>query len=157
MKPTPAIFTLRHPGLRILLLLISLFLAPGCDDEQQIRYGKLPAAARSFIEEYFPDCKAVHAEREKDDGSKEYTVRLDDGTELEFDARGSWTSVDCKFSLLPAGIIPEAIRADLAARYPDAAVYKIERQLGGYELSLSNAKQLIYASDGTFVREDIDL
>ena len=84
-------------------------------------------------------------------------MRLDDGTELEFDARGSWTSVDCKFSLLPAGIIPESIRADLAIRYPDAAVYKIERQLGGYELSLNNAKQLIYASDGTFVREDIDL
>ena len=157
MTSTKMFFTRLRSLVPMLLCGAFLLLSAGCDDEKQIGYGKLPAAAQAFIEHYFPECQVVSAEREKDDGGKEYQVTLCNGTQIEFDARGDWTSVDCKFSLLPEGIIPEPIRADLATRYPEAAVHKIERQLGGYELSLSNAKQLIYAADGTFVREEIDL
>lgn len=143
--------------INLFFLLAGILTLAGCDDEQRISYGKLPAAARTFIEHYFPENRVTYAEREKDDGRREYKAVLDNGTELQFDGSGMWESVDCKFSLLPEGIIPEPIAADIAARYPDAAAYKIERELGGYEIGLNNGLQAIYAADGTFVREEADL
>ena len=87
------------------LLLSSLVLSlSGCDDEKTIGYEDLPGSARAFIEQYFPGRSVVRAQREKDDGTRQYEATLDDGTELSFDASGSWYEVDCKFSLLPEGI-----------------------------------------------------
>ena len=135
-------------------IVASLLLLTGCE-EMEISYNKLPAAARAFIENYFPKETCVYAERDRDDGQREYEVRLSNGTEIKFDAQGQWLEVDCKFSLLPEGIVPERIIADVAVRYPNTGIYKVERQLGGYEVSIGSGLELIYSADGTFVREDI--
>lgn len=137
-------------------IVASLLLSTGCDrdDEQRIPYEKLPAAACTFIETYFPAESCVYAERDRDDGRREYEARLSNGAELKFDASGQWLEVDCKFSLLPAGIAPQVIVEDVAVRYPEAGIYKISRELGGYEVSISGGLDLIYAADGTFIRED---
>lgn len=127
----------------------------GCDDEQCISYGKLPSAARAFIETFFPTESCVYAERDRDDGRREYEARLSNGTEIKFDSSGQWIEVDCKFSLVPAGIVPEAIVTDVAVRYPDSGIYKIGRALGGYEISIGSGLELIYSSDGQFVRVDM--
>ena len=111
----------------VLTALFSLLLGlSACDDEERISYGRLPAAARTFIETYFPTESCVYAERDRDDGHREYEVRLSNGAEIKFDAQGQWFEVDCKFSLLPAGIVPQTIAADIAARYPGAGAYKVE-------------------------------
>lgn len=93
-----------------------------------------------------------HSFLKRDDGRKEYRAELSNGTEIVFDAQGLWLEVDCKFSLLPDGIVPTEIVEDLAGRYPDAGIYKIERAMGGYEISISNGLELIYSADGTFIR-----
>lgn len=142
-------------NIAVLTAFFSLLLGlVGCDDEVRISYGKLPEAARLFIETYFPTESCTYAERDRDDGRKEYKAVLTNGTKIEFDATGQWTEVDCKFSRLPAGIVPQRIVEDLAVRYPEAGVYKIERQMGGYEVSIGNGLELIYSADGTFVREE---
>ena len=124
-----------------------------CDDE--IPYRKLPEKARNFIETYFPTESCIYAERDKDDGRKEYEVKLSNGTEIEFYQDGEWKSVDCKFSPVPEGIVPQAILEDLAERYPGMNIYKADRELGGYEISIGNGRELLYSVDGTFVREEI--
>lgn len=143
-----------------ILILFSLILGfvgfQSCDDEQQISYSKLPQQARIFIEAYFPQSQVAYAEKEKDDGIKEYKAILDDGTEIEFDNSGKWTSVDCKFATLPVGILPTAITDHIAQYYPQAEVYKAEKQLGGYEVSISGNIELVYSSSGKFVREQRD-
>ena len=139
----------------VLTALFSLLLGLSvCDDEERISYGRLPAAARTFIETYFPAESCVYAERDRDDGRREYEVRLSNGAEIKFDAQGQWFEVDCKFSLLPAGIVPQTIAADIAARYPGAGAYKVERAMGGYEISIGSGLELIYSAAGTFVREE---
>ena len=135
-------------------IVAGLLTMTGCDDEERISYGKLPSAARAFIETYFPAESCTYAERDRADGRREYKAVLSNGTEIEFDAAGQWTEVDRKFSLLPAGIAPERIVSDLAARYPDAGIYKIERAPGGYEVTIGSGLELIYSADGTFVREE---
>lgn len=139
-----------------LLLFLSSLAMLGCDDEKTIGYDELPGTARTFIERYFPGQGIAHVQREKDDGGRQYEVTLDDGTELQFDGSGNWYEVDCKFSVLPSGILPETIDGHLAANYPNVTAYKAERQVGGYEVSVGGGLELIYAADGTFVREQRD-
>ena len=136
--------------LNILNVLAGLFAClltlTACDDERTIGYDELPSAARTFIERYFPARTVHHVQREKDDGRRKYECTLDDGTQLEFDASGEWTEVDCKFSALPEGILPGRVAEHLAEFYPQAVAYKVERQLGGYEVSVSGSLELIYLS-----------
>ena len=49
---------------------------------------------------------------------------------LEFHGTGQWKKVDCGYSFLPAGIVPQAIIEDLAVRYPGAKIYKAKREQG---------------------------
>lgn len=93
----------------LLLALVGMLGLQSCDDEREISYGKLPSLARAFIETYFPDQSVSYAERDKDDGRREYSVVLSNGTEIDFDQNGDWESVDCKFSVLPEGIVPQSI------------------------------------------------
>ena len=37
---------------------------------------------------------------------------------------------------MPDGIIPANIAADIAKRYPNQKPYKIEKELGGYEIDI---------------------
>lgn len=122
----------------------------------RIPYRRLPSNARAFIETYFPTETCVYAERDRDDGRKEYEVKLSNGVEIDFHGSGDWKKVDCKYSFLPAGIVPETIIADVAVRYPGAGISKAERALGGYEITVGNGLELIYSSDGRFVRADMD-
>ena len=62
--------------------------------------------------------------------------------------------MDCGYSFLPAGIVPQAIIEDLAVRYQGAKIYKAKRERGGYEIKITGGLELIYSADGTFVRED---
>ena len=76
-----------------LLLLLVILAAASCDkDEKEIGYDALPQKARQFIAQYFPGVKCTRAVRDKDDGTTEYEAWLSDGTELDFDGQGDWTS-----------------------------------------------------------------
>lgn len=147
---------MKNSLLTALALLVGVFSLASCDDDDRISYSKLPDTAQAFIEQYFPDEKVAYVERDKDNGRKEYDVKLANGTELQFDHAGTWQSVDCKFSALPQGILPELIAAHITANYPDVSPYKIEKQTGGYEVSISGGRELIYTSEGVFVREQAD-
>lgn len=138
------------------LLLSVILTVVSCDkDEKEIGYDALPQKAQLFIAQYFPMAECSRIVRDKDDGTTEYEAWLSDGTELDFDKQGDWTSVDCKFSALPEGILPEAIATDIATRYPDAVPYKVEKQPGGYEIDIPCWK-LYYNYQGTFIRAERD-
>lgn len=125
----------------------------GCE-EVKIKESKLPDAAQTFIRQYFPDKEVVFAEKERDNGTTQYNVRLGDGTEIDFDADGNWTGVDCEYSLLPDGILPAAIGEYIAANYPDAKAYKVEKEYGNYEVGITTGGlALVFNADGQFIRE----
>lgn len=145
---------------KLMLIIISGLLGivslVSCDDERKINSDKLPGDALDFISRYFGDSDISYAEKDRDNGKVDYKVILSNGTEIDFDENGQWVSVDCKFSTVPDGIIPDAVRTDLATRYPEASVYKIEKELGGYELTVTGDRELLYDYDGVFVREVLD-
>ena len=73
----------------------------------RISYRRLPARAKTFVETFFPGERCVYAERDRDDGCREYEVKLANGTDIDFHASGDWKKVSCEYSFRPAeGVIP---------------------------------------------------
>lgn len=134
-------------------IVAGLLTMTGCDDEERISYGKLPSAARAFIETYFPAESCTYAERDRADGRREYKAVLSNGTEIEFDAAGQWTEVDCKFSLLPAASRPNGSSRTCRPLSRRRNLQDRTRP-GGYEVTIGSGLELIYSADGTFVREE---
>ena len=148
---------MKRTFLATVLSIIFAMVAVAChgSDEKEIAYTDLPVQAQQFVKQYFPTATYTYVEKEKDHGKWEYGATLSDGTKIDFDNKGEWKSVDCKFSALPSGIIPDVIAADIAKRYPSQQPYKIEKEIGGYEIDIPGY-DLYYTSAGKFIRAEID-
>ncbi|MBQ3382051.1 MAG: PepSY-like domain-containing protein [Bacteroidales bacterium] len=127
-----------------------LFTAVSCAHDKIIPVTQLPAQAQTFIKTYFADKTVAYA---KQDGAK-YEVKFNDGAEVEFDRRGNWDNVDCKFTAVPEAIVPEQIKNYVAANHPGALITKIDKERYGYEIELSNSLELKF--DRNFNIFDID-
>lgn len=138
-----------------------LFTFAGCE-EVKINENRLPETARTFIRQHFPHTTILSAEKEKEDGVKQYNVRLADGTEIEFDAKGNWKSIECEFSVLPEAALLPTISEYIAENYPGSKAYKIDKKYGGYEVEITAPSgspqpgsdiELIFNAFGEFIRE----
>ena len=125
--------------LAFLPMLLGVLLLSSCDDEKKIDFADLPSQARSFVETYFPDVDILSVIQEKDDGRKEYQVKLSDGTDMEFDEAGTWISIECYFSPLPTGILPANVITKVEELHPEAYINGVEKELGGYVVEVTDA------------------
>lgn len=134
----------------LLPLLMSLVMASCGGSGKEISYDALPEKARQFIGLYFQDMECVRIVQKKDNGATGFEAYLTDGAKLEFDGSGEWTSLDCKFSALPNGILPENIITYIDNRYPDSVVRKAEKLPSGYEINITRGGSF-YNVQCTFV------
>jgi len=134
------------------LTLVCLMLsATAMADDRPITAEQLPAAARTFIKKHFPQDQVVETELEKNFRGTKYDVKLSSGTEIDFNGKGTWTTVDCERSAVPAAIIPAAIKKYVNTKYKSQQINKIERQSYGYEVELSNDLELKFNKKGKFL------
>lgn len=120
-------------------ILLGIWMLSSCDDEKKIDFGDLPSEARSFIENYFPSADILSIVQEKEDGRKEYQVKLSNGTDMEFDEDGEWTNIECYFSPLPTGILPANVITKVEELHPEAYINGVEKELGGYVVEVTDA------------------
>lgn len=120
-------------------ILLGVWMLSSCDDEKKIDFGDLPSGARSFIENYFPSADILSIVQEKEDGRKEYQVKLSNGTDMEFDEDGEWTNIECYFSPLPTGILPANVITKVEELHPEAYINGVEKELGGYVVEVTDA------------------
>lgn len=140
----------------ILVCLFSVcFTTLRADNEKPIPVTQLPDAAQQFIKQHFADRKVALAKVETEFMSKSYEVIFSDGDQIEFDGKGNWKEIDCKFSSVPAAAIPSRIMEYVREHYPDATVLKIDKDRREYEVKLSNRVELSF--DMKFNLTDIDL
>lgn len=133
---------------RLITLSVCLFAVLGivkADHDQPININQLPKKSQEFITQYFPKNEVSYAKMEKEFLDKKYEVVFVNGEKIEFGKSGEWEKVDCKFSVIPAAIIPQAIKDHVAKQYPQATVLKIERDSKGYEVNLSNKLELKFS------------
>lgn len=120
-------------------ILLGVWMLSSCDDEKKIDFGDLPSEARSFIENYFPSADILSIVQEKENGRKEYQVKLSDGTDMKFDEDGEWTNIECYFSPLPTGILPANVITKVEELHPEAYINGVEKELGGYVVEVTDA------------------
>lgn len=119
-----------------------------------ITVDKLPAAAQTFIKEYFPGSDISYAKKDKELTKTTYEVVLQDGTEIDFDSKGQWDKIDCKRAAVPAMLIPDAIATYVQTNFPGQAIVKIDKELFGYEIELLNDLELKFDKNGRLVNID---
>lgn len=138
---------------------LSLFAscAAKADGDRLITREQLPTEAQSFMSTYFSAVEGVRFTQDTDRGDKGYDVVLADGTRLEFDSKGQWQEVDGRGRAIPTAFIPTAILAEVAQRYPQQAIVKIEKtDRGRYEVELISGVELIFGKDFKFISVERD-
>lgn len=129
-------------GQRLFLLLMLLMMTTclACArDEVTTDTRRLPEAAQTFLAEHFPTAAVTYIKIDHDflSGS-EYTVRLADGTEVDFDKAGQWTEVDCGRRAVPAALVPDYAVRETSRQFPQEPIVKVERKRGRIEVELAN-------------------
>jgi len=136
----------------ILGFLVLPFVVMSCsddDDDKRIAFTELPANAQQLIQTHFPDV-AVATVKEDNDS---YDVYLANGYEVDFNKNGEWDNVDGNRKALPDSFLatlPAGILEYVTTNYPDVFIDEVDKELFGYEVSLSNNIDLLFNSDGTF-------
>lgn len=114
----------------------------------------LPEPITTFLKQYFPGATVAGVETDNEYGGLEYDVYLNDGTEVDFDARNQWEKVDCHTKAVPAALVPSAIASYVKANYQSLPITKIDNNRYGYDIELSNGLELKFNANGQFMGID---
>lgn len=129
--------------------------AASFDNERIIDKSNLPASAQKFINQHFAKESISIVKKENDFIGVSYDVIFTNGNKVEFDSKGNWESVDCRFTEVPKAIVPSNISSHVTATYPDTKILKIEKEdRGEKEVVLSSGLELTFNSKGQLI--DID-
>lgn len=137
-----------------LVALLALMVPATADNDRPIPPEQLPDAAKTFIKATFPEQTIAYAEIEKGLVKTKYEARLNDGTKIEFNGKGEWDKVDCKYKAVPAALVPESIASYVAANYPGALIVKIDKELYGWDIELNSDLELKFSSSGQLLGID---
>ena len=147
---------IKHLALSLLLAATAIGSAQAFD-KYTINRDDLPQAAREFLTEHFPKGRVSMVKTDKHLLKKtDYDVKLVNGTKIEFNNAGKWTSVDCKTREVPASLIIKPIRNYIKKNFPDTYVTKIEKKTFGFEIELSDGIELKFDRLGTFKSMEMD-
>lgn len=124
------------------------------DIEKPVTFEQLPAAAQQTIKQHFADRKIALAKMEYEVLGKTYDVIFTNGDKIEFDSKGQWTDIHCKFSQVPDALIPAPIATYVKNNYPQTVIIDIERDRRTYDIDLSNGLELTFTK--SFKLIDID-
>ncbi len=143
-------------------IIVSLLIAiVGCGmanaDIYTLKRDKLPQPAQEMLNEYFPKAKVGMIKVDKHLLKKtDYDVKLVNGTKIEFNNAGKWTSVDCKTREVPAGLILKPIRRYVEKNFQGVKIVKIEKKSTSFKIGLSDGVELTFDRLGNFKKAEID-
>ena len=133
---------------RILMIaiccMVSYNMVANAGNDKPISVNALPAKAQTLLNNHFNGQKVMLATIESGVVSRSYDVVLQNGTKLEFDKKGNLTEIDCKQGIVPALLIPQAIKNYLKDNYAGQSVKKIEINRNEYEVELTNGLDLTF-------------
>ena len=133
---------------RILMIaiccMVSCNMVANAGNDKPIAVSALPVKAQTLLSNHFNSQKVMLATIESGVVSRSYDVVLKNGTKLEFDKKGNLTEIDCKLGIVPALLIPQAIKNYLKDNYAGQSVKKIEMNKNEYEVELTNGLDLTF-------------
>ena len=124
--------------------MVSCNMVANAGNNKPISVNALPAKVQTLLSQHFNGQKVMLVTIESGVVSRSYDVVLQNGTKLEFDKKGNLTVIDCKQDIVPAQLIPQAIRNYLKDNYAGQSVKKIEMNKNEYEVELVNGLDLTF-------------
>ncbi len=124
--------------------MVSCNMVANAGNDKPISVNALPAKAQTLLNNHFNSQKVMLATIESGVVSRNYDVVLQNGTKLEFDKKGNLTEINCKQGIVPALLIPQAIKNYLKDNYAGQSVKKIEMNKNEYEVELTNGLDLTF-------------
>lgn len=125
-------------------LLLLAVLPASADNDRAVAIGQMPQKAQQFIKQHFANEKVAYAKMERDFLETRYEVVFVSSAKVEFLKNGDWKEVNCRYSLVPAGIVPPPIAAKAKELYPDAGIIEINRDKRDIEVKLNNRLELTF-------------
>ena len=125
-----------------LIMASTLLLPVHADDDKPIQFSGLPRTAQQFVMQNFADKKVALAKMESDFFGKNYDVIFVNGDKVEFGRSGNWKKIKCKYSQVPASLVPNPIMVYVRDNYPECKIIELEKEENTYEAKLSNGWEL---------------
>ncbi len=124
-------------------------------DEFTQDVSKLPQVAQDFLKSNFPTTKVVGIEIDRNFFFlKDYEAHLTDGTVVEFNGKGEWTSLQNKTLGVPVALVDKNIAAYVLAKYPTEKIISLEKEKYGFKIELSSDLDIKFDSNGNFIGLD---
>ena len=139
------------PIIAVLFAAVFFACSDDSDKESPVSFDQLPEQAQSFVKLFFSD-SAVQSGETSGSG---WNVNFTNGTEIDFNSEGSWTSIDCGLGVtVPYDLVPVNIHTFVEQNYPSAGVVEISRTTSEYEIELSNGIDATFDLHGNFLHFD---
>jgi len=110
--------------------------------DQLITFAQLPEAGQQLVQANFDVNNIAYVKMDVEFLGKEYEVRFNDGTELDLEGDGSLKKVDCKYQAVPVALVPEIVRQQIAAQFPQAVIVEWGKDDWGWKAELNNKLEL---------------
>lgn len=139
----------------LLLCVATVHVTAKAGNDRSIKFDQLPVQSQQMIKKYFPNQSVALVKMERELSGKSYEVIFTNGNKAEFDKKGIWKEINCKYTELPSEVIPQQIAGYIRTNYPDSKITKIEKKSRNrYEIELLNGLELEF--DANFNVIDID-
>ena len=142
---------------RLIVLLAGIVAFAGvvsADNDRAVTVDRLPEKAREFLNGHFAAEKIAYVKQERDFLELKYEVMTVGGVMIDFDRRGLWTEIECRYDMLDPDVVPAPVREYVSSRWPEASYRKISRDRNEYEVKLSTGLELTF--DRNFNLMEID-
>lgn len=142
---------MRKNFLTLVLLLIGTFAFA---QNGMTKFEQLPANSQEFVNTYFKDYKIMYVFMEKEFADTEYKLRFEDGTEIEFNAKGEWKNVSGERNCIPTAFILKEITDYVAAYHKDMCITDVEKDHNRIKVELNDQLEIEFSSKGKFISYD---
>ena len=128
----------------LLYFLLSINCSMFAGRDKAIKVEQLPQNAQDIIERYFSGTGVSFAKTDNEIFDRNYEVFFVNGHKIEFDRKGNWIEINCKYGEVPEGIIPPKIREFLVKNHKEQKVIKISKE-NDYEVKLDNGIEIKFS------------
>lgn len=136
------------------LVAVVLFSLISCAKSNLTQFDQLPAKAQEFVKSYFSDYKIQHIFNDKEFADVEYKVRFVDGIEIEFNAKGEWTSVSSRNQCIPTDFILKEITDYVEKNHKGMCITDVEREFNRITIELDDTLEIEFNNKGKLISYD---
>lgn len=136
------------------LAIILLFGANVFAQNGMTKLEQLPAKAQEFVKTYFSDYKVTYVFADREFADTEYKIRFENGTEIDFNAKGEWTDVSSKNDCIPTAFILKEITDYVEMNHQGMCITDVEREFNRIKVELNDNLEIEFNSKGKLISYD---